>query len=434
MPASGGRSRFVALLSVTILAGCLGAAPAASPTPTTSTSSATPSTAPGFTADTSPGVAPTATGLPSPTSEAGWLSLGQAPDAVATWSPDAAHVLIGLSTPGGPPEAHVVRVFTSNGEVIDEFTAATDPLWIDDGRLLAYRLDWRQDESGTWYAETGPSGERLGIALSGRVGAGELTKIDLPLGPVLSNGRGSLAVAASDGSGEYAVWSDGTLSAARAGYPIAWSANGERLALIHASDDGPAAAGWLEVVEWPGLSTVFSSDPALRISEALFDPSGAYIAYADYIEQPAPPRQVPAFDLVLRIVDLASGEVTTFKALENGDFAWDSSGNVVVVGFDSQQATYHDRQGVVVATGKVVGPNVTASADGSTLLFYDAELDQPQLQIMRGGVLRLLGSPGTLAGPAPVLAADGSGLLAVGRLASTGGPQGPPATVLLHRL
>jgi hypothetical protein len=171
----------------------------------------------------------------------------------------------------------------------------------------------------------------------------------------------------------------------------------------------------------------------LRISEALFDPSGAYIAYAEYIEQPTPPRQVPAFDLLLRIVDLASGELTTFKALENGDFAWDSSGNVVVVGFDSQQATSYDRQGVVVATGQVVGPNVTASADGSTLLFYDAELDQPQLQIMRGGVLRLLGSPGTLAGPAPVLAADGSGLLVVVRLSSSA-PQGPPATVLLHRL
>jgi hypothetical protein len=341
--------------------------------------------------------------------------------------------LIGLSTPGGPPEAQVVRLLTSRGDVVHDFTAATDPLWIDDGRLLAYRLDWRQDESGIWYAETGPSGERLGVALSGRVGAGELTEIDLPLGPVLSNGRGSLAVAASDGSGEYAVWSDGILSAARAGYPIAWSANGDRLALIHTSDDGPAAAGWLEVVEWPGPSAEFSSDPALRISEALFDPSGAYIAYAEYIEQPTPPRQVPAFDLLLRIVDLASGELTTFKALENGDFAWDSSGNVVVVGFDSQQATSYDRQGVVVATGQVVGPNVTASADGSTLLFYDAELDQPQLQIMRGGVLRLLGSPGTLAGPAPVLAADGSGLLAVVRLPSSA-PQGPPASVLLHRL
>jgi hypothetical protein len=52
---------------------------------------------------------------------------------------------------------------------------------------------------------------------------------------------------------------------------------------------------------------------------------------------------------------------------------------------------------------------------------------------MRGGVLRLLGSPGTLAGPAPVLAADGSGLLVVVRLSSSA-PQGPPATVLLHRL
>ena len=435
MPAIGGRvgssAAFIwaALVSAAALAGCAGPVPPI----VDPTSPLTPA----ITDSGTPAVSPSPIGRPSDPTAApeGWLPLDQAPDAVGTWSPDAAHVLVGLSAPGGPPEAHGVRLVTRDGQHVSAFERVTDPVWIDDERFVAYRPDWRQDESGSWFAETGDNGERLGTALMGTLSSGQLDEADLPTDPALSNGHGALAIAGLDDSGaaEFAVWADDELADWRPGQPIAWSPTGDRLALIHSRDEGPTAEGWLEVVDWPGLSTAWSSDPAVRVAEAFFDPSGQFIAYADFLERPRQPRQPPEFDLIVRIIDLVAGVSAAFMAVENGDFAWDAAGHIVVVGFESLQASWYDRQGVVVATAAVIGPNVVASADGSTLLFYDAELDEPPMQVMRGGVLRLLDSPGTLAGPAPLVAPDGSGLLVVVRPPSSA-PQGPPATVLLHRL
>lgn len=438
MPAIGGRVGSsaallcAALISVATLAGCAGLV--------STTSDPTPPPTPGgppATDSVTPAVSPTPIGGPSDATAApeGWLPLAQAPDAVGTWSTDAAHVLVGLSMPGGPPEAHGVRLMTRDGQQVSEFEQVTDPVWIDDERFVAYRLDWRQDESGAWFAETGPNGERLATVLVGTTTSDGLTESELPVEPAISNGGGALAVTRFDEAGraEFAVWENDAITDWRPGQPMHWSTAGDRLAVIHSSDSGPAAEGWLEVVEWPGLSTTWSSDPALRVADARFDPSGHFIAYAEYLEQPTQPRQPPAFDLIVRIVALATGDVGAFKALENGDFAWDAQGELIVVGFDSHQATWYDRRGTLIAQEGVVGPNVIASADGSSVLFYDAELDRPPVQVMRGGDLRVLGSPGTLAGPSPRLAPDGSGLLVVVRLPSSA-PQGPPATVLLHRL
>ena len=436
MPAIRGRIGSSVVLAIACLfAGCTESAlPTSSLVPASTAVEPTPTVA--SPAPTNGTPAPTRQPSDSPSSpEEGWLNVAQAPDAYARWSPDAAHLLIAMSTPGGPPESNVVRLVSSGGSTVRDYEAVTDPVWIDGDRFVAYRLEWQQDESGTWFAATGPNGERHATALVGATSSDTLTESDLPTEPALGNGHGALALERFDGASrtEFAIWDSDGLTEWRLGQPMRWSASGDRLAVVHSSDSGPTAEGWLEVVEWPGLSTLRSSDPALRVADAQFDPSGRLLAYAEYVERPTAPRQLLEFDLIVRIVSLDGNETAALTAPENGEFVWLSGDRLLVVGYDSHLASELDLRGAVLGQESVVGPNVIASADGSTSLFYDAELDQPPIQVMRGGDLRLLQSPGMLAGPPPVLAPDGSGLLVVVRLPSSA-PQGPPATVLFHGL
>jgi hypothetical protein len=328
-----------------------------------------------------------------------------------------------------------------DGSVVRTYDELADPVWLDSQRFIGYRLNWQQDDSGEWFAATGPDGERLGSPLLGSVGAEVLTEMDIPLGPAVANGYGALAVVRFDDAElpETAIWFDGALSEWRSGGPMGWSRFGEQLALVHPRRSGPASEGWLEVVSWPELTTLWS-DESLTVSTALFDPPGSSLAYPEYVERPRQPRQVPEFDLNVRLVDLATGQVGGFTAAENGDFAWIDvtlleGQEIIVVGFDSLQAMVYDRVGQSIPlTGEpIAGPTVIGSADGSTMLFYDAELEESPLQFLRGEQLALLETPGLLTGPAPALAPDGSGVIVIARQA-TSNPQGSPATVLLHSL
>ena len=427
---------FRALFLAALLSACTGTVPPSlvpASDPPSGTDRHTASPGPSATPTTVPTVPISPLPTPAHTPQAGWIRLADAPEAGAAWSSDGQHLLVWTAAPGGPPETNVVRLVTRSGEQVREFEAVTDPVWLDSLRFVLYRLDWRQDEGGEWYAETGPNGERLGSVLAGALGSSELSPLTMPIDPALPNGRGVLALARFDSGdrAEYALWSDGAMSDWRPGYPTTWSHAGDRLLLVHSRDFGPGAEGWLEVAGSDG--TTIWSDESVRVGGGLFDPTGFYLAYPEFVERPRLPREVPMFDLVVRIVDLATGAVDGFPAQENGAFAWTSDGNLVVVGFESQQATVYDRAGDALSTAAVLGPTIVASEDGSTLLIYDAELDEPPMQIQRGGALSLLDTPGTLAGPAPDLSPDGSGLVAVVRLPSSA-PQGPPATVLLHNL
>lgn len=419
---------------IVALAACTGPNVPPTPTPAVPQSPVIPATRGPSTVDPIDTSVPTPSQTPTPSPHDGWLPLAEAPDAGAVWSPDAAHVLAWTAMPGGPPETNVVELMTRHGEPVHEFDAVTDPVWLDASRFVVYRLDWQQDDNGDWYAETGPNGERLGLALSGDVGSDELREIDLSLEPALSNGRSTLALSRFDASGtaEFALWRDRLVAPWRDGRPLAWSAFGGRLLILHSDELGPGAEGWLEVVESDGTS-VWSSDSDVRVSSAEFDSSGDFLAYPVYVARPRQPRQVPEFDLVINVVELGTGTVSSFPAQENGMFTWWGEGELIVVGFESSVATNYDRAGNVLASEQVIGPNVSTAADGSAALFYDAELDAPELQILREGTLRLLGSPGNMTGPPPRLAPDGSGLLVVVRLPSSG-PPGRPAAVLLHQL
>ncbi len=437
MTSHGGRAGLVALIAALVIA-CGGTAPSTSPSVATPTNS--PSSGPTSTPDSTPaGSEPSTSPSPDPTGtpepQEGWIQLAAASDASATWSPDAAHLLVALTIPGGPPDGNQVQVLARDGTVLQTHEGVSDPVWLDSQRFVAYRLDWEQDESGEWSPATGPNGERLGTAELGSIDSDLLAIVEVPVLPALSNGTGALALTRFDANGlpETAVWSDGVLTEWRSGSPLTWSAAGEKLAFVLPQRSGPANEGPLEVVSWPGLATVWQSGPEVSVSTADFDPTGTYLAYPEFVEQPRQPRQAPTFNLMLNVINLAAGNSIGIPAPENGDFSWLSEERLIVVGFELLEASVIDFDGAVLAQQSVVGPNVIASADGLTALFYDAELDAPQMQILRGDELTLLDSPGLMTAQAPHMARDGSGVLVVVR-AATSSPTGSPATVLLHNL
>jgi hypothetical protein len=327
----------------------------------------------------------------------------------------------------------VVQVLGRDGSLVGEYEALADPLWLDEDEFIGYRLDWQQDESGEWFAATGPNGERLGTVLMGNLGSEELTEVDVPLGPALSSGTNQLAITRFDAAGlpETAVWGDGFLTEWLPGAPLAWSAGTDHLVLVVPRRSGPSIEGSLNVVEWPSMRSDWSSAPDLAVSTAAFDATGTYLAYPEFVPRPRVPRQVPEFDLIVNVVDIGADTISPVQAPENGEFAWLAHDRLIVVGFDSYHASVLDLGGEVLAQESVVGPNVITSESGLTAVFYDAELDQPPMQILTADELRELQSPGILAGPAPALAPDDSGVLVVARQS---GGENTPATVLIHLL
>jgi hypothetical protein len=75
---------------------------------------------------------------------------------------------------------------------------------------------------------------------------------------LLGSGSGELAITAADRFNRPTFWVwNGTLSAGHAGLPIAFSADGSRLAVLNASAaNGPGATGTLEITSVPALSTI----------------------------------------------------------------------------------------------------------------------------------------------------------------------------------
>jgi len=444
MTSYGGRAGFVALIAALVIA-CGGTAPSTSPPPTTPSEppSSGPTSAPAPTPTSStptssdPSGSPSAEPTGTPIPQEGWVQLAAASDASAVWAPDAAHILVELAEPGEAPERQQVQLIRRDGTVVRTYDELANPIWLDAQRFVVYRLEWVQDSTGAWYALTGPNGEVGGDALQGELASDALVAIDMPLGSgvAYSNGHGSLAVErfGPNGERETAVWSEGSLTEWLNGSSVSWSAAGDRLALVHPQGSGPAQEGPLEVVAWPGLATVWESAPEVSVSVAEFDTTGTKLAFPEFVERPRVPRQVPEFDLIVNVVDLSTGTVSPVPAPENGDFAWITDDRLLTVGFQSLQASVLDLSGEILVQESVAGPNVIASADGQTALLYDAELDEPQMQILRGDELTLLESPGLITGQAPQMARDGTGVLVVVR-AETSSPTGSPATVLLHNL
>jgi hypothetical protein len=355
--------------------------------------------------------------------------LGAALQAEAAWSPDSRHILVALGTSVGPPESHVVGLLDRAGEFIRRYEAFTTSVWIDAERFALFAPEFAQDEDGVWSVVTDDEGQLVGEWSISSVDSSALEPTDLPNAPLLSSGHGALAVGGfAGGEAMTSVWSDGGLSEPLAGRPAGWSPDGSTLAIVHPEQSGPSGEGPFEVFSWPGLALLYSG--AASVSDVAFSPNGARLVYPTFTELPHQPREVPEFELTLHVVDIATGSETAVATGENGAFEWLDEARLLVVGYESNHATVYSLDGSSEDAGLVAGPDVIAAA--TTLVFYDDELDEPPLSVLRTEGVREIESPGALTGPAPVLAPDGSGIIAVVR-AVTGAAE-PAAQVMLHNL
>ncbi len=387
--------------------------PVLSPTQPTSTPASTPSSTPTI-----------GTG--------GWALLGFGELAEAAWSPDAQHMLVAFGTATGPPETHFVGLLDRAGAFIRRYETAVRPVWVDATTFLLHRPEWEQADAEEWHEITPPNGTLSGNWLIGTVASDDLESSSLPMWLPVSSGLGALAFQQFDSSGrsETLVWEEGSLSAPIPGRPAGWSPDGSMLAIVLPAASGPSDEGPFEVLSWPGLEILHSGTAS--VAEISFDPNGRRFAYPTYRELPRRPREVPQFELTLNVVDVTVAGEIEIVAQENGAFQWLDDERLLVVGYGSNRATVYGLDGSAEDAGLVTGPDVIAAANGSTLVFYDDELDEPTFSVLRSDGVREIETPGALTGPAPVLAPDGSGIISVVRMPI--GPGDPAQRVLLHNL
>lgn len=351
------RVLLVALISG-FLAACTG--PTLSPTvPPTLVSQASP-TAPAA-ATSSPSVSP------SPTPAVGWTRLATGDGAGTSWSPDGRWMLL---VHGVVNEPTSLELRDAAGGLVRSLDG-TSALWLDDASFLVFGL------TGTHLGEVGPP-------------SGVPVIRPLPIaGSPLSNGHGAIALAMGSGAEtdaheRYAVWTRTGLTQGGLGYPVAWSADGARLAVWHflspGQGTGGRAGGWLQVVGWPGLRPLAAEHTHPTDIYEVFDPSGRYVAF-----------EAGAVD----VLDVASGVVTTADVRVPSDaFAWDAASHLVLPGADTGDLMTVDIRGTVLTTQPGVGDDVAASVDGSVIVaFWDPPGLHEQLSLIRGGTATTVGLP-----------------------------------------
>ena len=329
-------------------------------------------------------IAPTALpSRPSPSPDA-WLTLG--PNATdAAWSPDGRHLLVwrnGANTTADPadlwidlPDGTNLQVFDGIGGRGAGFAGAG---WIDNTRFVA------GDNGRNVLGTIGSTVLRPFMAL---------VDVETPI----SNGRGVLAYRtnATYGGGEhYAVWTSAGSTKPLAGSPVAWSHDGSELVVWHwTSGTGPGSNGWVEIVAWPGLRRIAAwttenvglPDPGSLI----FDPSDRYFFSAG------------------RVHDLATGTISTIPlGVTSGEVAWTSSPEIVAADFETLRARGYDVTGHQMFETDAVGDSVTASADGSTLVFWSQH--GTRLTILRDGDERHIDAPIDVA---VLISPDGTGFV-----------------------
>ena len=229
-----------------------------------------------------PGIDAGNTALPSPASN------GQIDSAWAwgslDWSPNGQVLAASaLSQEDGEGQIHL---FDRTGHPIGA-VPGWSAAWIDDYDLVTAE----RNADGT-----GDSAWRWSI---------DATSSDFldPATGFLSNGRGAVALATPSTADifdrSFRIWtSQGGLGAVLPGQPVAWSADGRRLAVEHqagtAAGPGPSGAiltaggvppSWLEVLDAATLRRVaaFPKDPFDGRTTILFDPTGNFVAAFSFV-------------------------------------------------------------------------------------------------------------------------------------------------------
>jgi hypothetical protein len=258
-----------------------------------------------------PGATTPAGPTSAPSAEASaQLAVSKISGSPIAWSPDGAHLLLWAAG-----FAHEIQICDAAGHVTG--TAAADAAtWVSSTTVAVATR-----------APIGPSG-RSGGSRGGSGGSGEMVVLvnvhgqvtrTLPgrytlfggvaNGMLLGSGSGELTIegaggGTSSGSG-FVLW-NGSLSGVQDGLPIAFSADGRKLAVLDLSGvSGGSVTGTLEILSIPSLSTSASFDHLnLRVGsgslgsafgfDAAFSPNGASLLppAPSSIYRPARPRRL----------------------------------------------------------------------------------------------------------------------------------------------
>lgn len=314
---------------------------------------------------------------PAPTAvpDTGWIELAPQAGVSASWSPDSDWLLVTGYT-------EILLVDGRSGEIVRTYErvagmASRGAVWVDGERFLI--VHQRPDDEEVH--------DGMAVAQIGRVDSDDLVDVEVPVGygrgfgsglpyvAMVDGGAGAIAFLTTDdrkrgcgpdGCWTYRIWTSGGTSNERSGLPITWSPAGDRLAVIHKDrlrSDRQAGMGagfrpyqgWLEVVSWPDLRTVFADRHIVVQENSGFDPTGRLLA-----------SQMGD----LRVVDTSAG---TVNDLEVGaywwDPVWDSAGNLMVANEDGDVTTFSpDGEEVSVFDG--TAHRIVGSADGSVQLGY----------------------------------------------------------------
>jgi WD40 repeat protein len=216
--------------------------------------------------------------------------------------------------------------------------------WVDAGHLITLTADPSGQGWSAWLRS-------LDGSQSTRV-AGTVDLVD--------DGRGSVALVSYSSGAEpaFQVWTAGRLSASHPGRPVAWSADGRLLAVFRV-DAGPAdAAGgrtlaWLEVVDATDLRVLhdFAAPQFDSRSRALFDPSGRMVATD------------------AGIFDLSNGSVADLPA-NSSAVAWLPDGRLVVSSPDGLSVRTWDPATATASSPLPAGTQL-ATADGDVVTVPD---------------------------------------------------------------
>jgi hypothetical protein len=268
----------------------------------------------------------------------------------AAWAPDGAHFFNGQ-------EPTPIEVRNASGSLLTSYAQFDRAYWLDPSHLLGYR-----DTVGD------PETAVASIAdLKGSVVAAP-EALNTTDGDGLPNGFGAVAVARKDASASvatytFSVWSSGGVSAPHDGYPMAWSADGTKLAVVHFIKWGMKDfSGSLEVVSWPGLDRLYAGPRASFDEYSIeFDPSDQFVSLADYSNDSR------SLDSSTRVVSIGSGATADIPCTIPCTTFWNDHQQL---SFDTRgQLETYDTLGKLVDERLVGGFLANASPDGSTVAF-----------------------------------------------------------------
>ncbi len=373
---------------------------------------------------TGPTSAPGLTGAPTPAPTASGsggkevLAITEVGGAPIAWSSDGAHLLM-----WGPAPTRQLQIRDAAGR-IDGTATADAAAWVSSTTIAIATSSPAASPSASpsspgHHSRVGPG---RGGGGGGGSGGGETVSIldlsghqlaTLPGsyaigggvagGMIVGSGTGEFTIASQGGLGlagsSFVLW-NGSVSAVQDGVPIAFSQDGQRLAVLHPSSASVSGVtGWLEILAVPSLDTV-SSFPHLTLRvgsgsrgsgygfDAAFSPGDGYLLASG------------------TLVDLSDG-----STIITGKGGWLPDGTLVTAsnaGLLRWQGTHSSLD------SRFPGPGtVETSRHGDLIYFYGD--GRPPLLLEANGSLTSLSLPGVRSIGALLISPNGRAIALDGR-------------------